>query len=573
MSKFSGQDEIQIFLIGLKYYCLGIYPYWGADAVGGQIPGGLQGMLTGGPLFWWPEAESPYWVLNLLSFGSLLLLARYLEKRTGAFPFWWLALWVLLSPWTLHFSTHIENPSYVLTGSIAFFIGLAELTLFYGNRLWHPSLAFFALGFSLGWVMQFHLSWVLLLPPTGWVFWKRRKEKLVVWRGGGFWGVGFLLCGITLWPVFRDIGWEAFFDTSKKAILFHPQNMLYFPLIVVRFLSFSCLEIVRFIGHDHASRFHYLQEHPYAAPLVVLLAVAGAAQCLWLIACFLKKIPLPHWRETRRAVFAFLVLVQLSFCFSISQPASHTFYLLLPLSFWYALYCWSLWAAHPLFKPVSVLLMLMSALFFGLRQKDFIAAKQDLGHWKPLVQQAIQEHDYTVVGLRRFMPQEEKRISNPWSKQYLADKALLYQTGFEYGLHAFKPSNIVGTKPYRGYYTCKIDSLQPFGLNFRDSAIQAKTGKYLLRTQWMMRQEGTIECLLVTEIWQSNERVHWQSTPVPNMLLKETGWDTVHIQMPISKPLTGGQTLCIYLWLTRNGGRAWMDEVNLRLEHNPENAK
>ncbi len=87
-----------------------------------------------------------------------------------------------------------------------------------------------------------------------------------------------------------------------------------------------------------------------------------------------------------------------------------------------------------------------------------------------------------------------------------------------------------------------------------------------------MRQEGTIECLLVTEIWQSNERVHWQSTPVPNMLLKETGWDTVHIQMPISKPLTGGQTLCIYLWLTRNGGRAWMDEVNLRLEHNPENA-
>lgn len=565
MSKFSGQDEVQVFLIGLKYYCLGIYPYWGADAVGGQIPGGMQGLLTGGPLFWWPEAESPYWLLNLLSFGSLLLLAYYLHKRMGLFPFWWLALWLLLSPWTLHFSTHIENPSYVLTGSILFFIGLVELTLFYENRLCHPFLAFFTLGFSLGWIMQFHLSWILLLPPICWALWKRRNEKSVIWRGLSSFIIGFLTCGIALWPVAKDIGWEAFFDTSRKAILFRPENLLYFPLIAARFLSFSCLEIVRFIGHDHSTRLAYLQEHPYAAPLIVSLTLVGIAQCIWLIACFFKKSSLPHWHETRWAVLSLLVLAELSFCFSASPPASHTFYLLLPLSFWYALYCWAPWANHNLFKPVSVLFILAGALFFELRRKDYVAAKQDLEHWKPLIQQAIQDRDYTIVGLRRPMPLEEKRIGNPWSKQWLADTVFIYQTGFEYGLGAFKPSNIVSTKPYRGYYTCKIDSLQPFGLNFQDIITDVNTGKFLLHAQWMMRQEGSLECLLVTEVWQGNERVHWQSAPVPNLLSTGAVWLPINIQMPISKPLVRGQDLRVYLWLTKNGGRAWIDEVGLKL--------
>ena len=82
-SKFCGVDEIQVYLIGLKYYCSGAYPYWGADVVntGGQIPGGLQGLLTGGPLFLWANPESPYWLLNLLSFAVLVLLAWYLHKR------------------------------------------------------------------------------------------------------------------------------------------------------------------------------------------------------------------------------------------------------------------------------------------------------------------------------------------------------------------------------------------------------------------------------------------------------------------------------------------------------------
>jgi hypothetical protein len=565
MSKFAGQDEIQVFLIGLKYYCSGIYPYWGADAVGGQIPGGMLGLLTGGPLFWWPKVEGPYWLLNLFSFSGLLLLAYYFHKRMAMFPFWWLVLWLMLSPWTLHFSTHIENPSYVLTGSILFFIGLAELTLFYKNRLYSPIMAFFMLGFSLGWIMQFHLSWILLPPMICLAFWERRRERAVFGKGMGSFGIGFGVCGIALWPVIRDIGWEAFFDTSRKAVLFHPENLLYFPLTAVRFLSFSCFEIVRFIGYDNPSRFAYLQEHIYAVPLVILLTLAGVTQCVWLVICFFRRLSIPHWRETRWAVFFLLILLQVSFCFSVSLPASHTFYLLLPLSFWYALQCWSPFVNNSLFRPISVLLLLSGTLFFELRRRDFIATKQDLEYWKPRIQQAIKEMDYTIVGLRRPMPLEEKRMLSPWSKRYLGDTALLCQTSFEYGLKAFKPSNIVFTKPYHGHYTCKIDSLQPFGLNFQDSISQIKAGKILLQVQWMMRQEGTIECLLVTEIWQGSTRIHWQSAPVSNLLLGEGNWSPMGIEMPLSKPIANGQVLRTYLWLTKGNGRAWIDEVRLKV--------
>ena len=34
--------------------------------------------------------------------------------------------WTMTVPWTLQFSTHIYNPSYVLAGAIVFFIGFFE---------------------------------------------------------------------------------------------------------------------------------------------------------------------------------------------------------------------------------------------------------------------------------------------------------------------------------------------------------------------------------------------------------------------------------------------------------------
>ena len=42
------EDQRQIYLIGLKYYCTRLWPYFGADVIPHvQIPGALQGLIIG----------------------------------------------------------------------------------------------------------------------------------------------------------------------------------------------------------------------------------------------------------------------------------------------------------------------------------------------------------------------------------------------------------------------------------------------------------------------------------------------------------------------------------------------
>src|SRR5215204_4446939 len=79
---FQDADSTQIYLLGLKFYTTHAWPYFGPDVVWGevQVPGALQGLLIGLPLFAAPLAEAPYILLNLVSFASLCLLAWYCCK-------------------------------------------------------------------------------------------------------------------------------------------------------------------------------------------------------------------------------------------------------------------------------------------------------------------------------------------------------------------------------------------------------------------------------------------------------------------------------------------------------------
>ena len=72
-SDFWSPDELQIYLIGLKFYSTRLWPYFGPDVFPGvqpivQIPGALQGLLVGCPFFLLPIPEAPYVLLNILSF-------------------------------------------------------------------------------------------------------------------------------------------------------------------------------------------------------------------------------------------------------------------------------------------------------------------------------------------------------------------------------------------------------------------------------------------------------------------------------------------------------------------------
>src|SRR5207247_522920 len=108
----------------------------------------------------------------------LCYLAWYLCARLPELPRWLVWTWVLTAPWTLHYSTHVVNPSYVLPAAVVFFVGFWEAHPRLRAGLAPPALAHFMMGLALCWTMQVHMSWVLLPPFVAAVFWARRCEGL-----------------------------------------------------------------------------------------------------------------------------------------------------------------------------------------------------------------------------------------------------------------------------------------------------------------------------------------------------------------------------------------------------------
>src|SRR5258708_1234617 len=87
-----GDDEIQVYLIGLKSYCTHTWPYFGTDmqegTYQGQMAGALLGLLVSVPLWIWPCSVSPYLFLNLLTFSAFYFFGWDFLQRLPSFPAW-----------------------------------------------------------------------------------------------------------------------------------------------------------------------------------------------------------------------------------------------------------------------------------------------------------------------------------------------------------------------------------------------------------------------------------------------------------------------------------------------------
>src|SRR5262245_17978631 len=113
-SDFFFEDQTQIYLLGLRYYATGAWPYFGPAVVWtkSEIPGALQALLVGVPLRLVPLAESPIVVVNLISMAALTTFAAYVGRRFPTAPRWLVYGWLLTIPWTIQFSTNVINTSY-----------------------------------------------------------------------------------------------------------------------------------------------------------------------------------------------------------------------------------------------------------------------------------------------------------------------------------------------------------------------------------------------------------------------------------------------------------------------------
>jgi hypothetical protein len=399
-----GDDELQVFLIGLEFYETGDWPLFGPDVVYTQtrIPGGLQGLLVGGPLFIVPVPEAPYVLLNALSFASLSLLAWYIGRRVPSVPRGLLWAWVLFSPWTLDVSAHIVNTSYVLTGGVAFFVAACELVPSLRVGAIARPAAYALLGFGLLWVYQLHLSYALLVPVAIVVFglaW--RGDGRLPAAGVGWFAAGAALSGATLVPTIVALGPSGLVGGTGANLSFEIASLLRLPEVVARFLSLAAFELARFAGSSTEARLDFLAAYPWAAPFAVAAALGGLLQTVVLFACLFRR---SHggddWPAVRRATIALIALVYGSFVFSVKGPASHTFYVTLPAVTIYAFSCWAPLLGRPWIRRLAVALLVCGGVaHVAIAARNL--TERSLYVDRDRVVRAIAERDHRILGERR----------------------------------------------------------------------------------------------------------------------------------------------------------------------------
>jgi hypothetical protein len=406
-SQFWADDERQVYLIGLKFYSTGAWPYFGPDVARGvQVPGALQGLLVGLPLTAAPFPEAPFVLLNLLSFASLCLLAWYCTRRLPGCPAWFVWGWLLTMPWALNFSTHVVNPSYVLTGAILFFVGALETYPATRKALVPSRRANLMMGFALLWVMQLHLSWVALVPfLLASVYFQLRERGAGAFKQLGWLACGAALSGCLLAPTIWKYGLASGSGGAAGMFTFNASNL---PRVLnpaegvpARFLSLASFELARFVGRDTAERLAFLRENLWLAPFAVFLGAVGILQpAAMIVLWFRKKTAREDWPAVKRLALLTVLLLCALFLFTPKLPASHTFYVTFPLAALYGFYCWDAFLKRRGWRVFAAVFLACGVVFHaGLAAHNF--ARVSLYADRATVQTAVNAKNYSLLGERR----------------------------------------------------------------------------------------------------------------------------------------------------------------------------
>ena len=95
-----------------------------------------------------------------------------------------------------------------------------------------------------------------------------------------------------------------------------------------------------------------------------------------------------------------VVLLYVTFLFSMKSPLSHTFYLTFPVAMLYSLYCWNDFLRKKAWRTFALVVIVCGVIFeAGLAAHNYNHASMYLDRNR--IQQAINEKDFHILGERR----------------------------------------------------------------------------------------------------------------------------------------------------------------------------
>jgi len=397
------EDETQIYLNGLRYYATGVWPYFGPDVVWtkSQIPGALQGLLVGVPLKILPIPEAPYILINLLSMGGLAAFAWYVTARLPAMPRWLVWGWLMTLPWTLEYGTHIINPSYLLAPATVFFIGFFEAVPAFRLGKLREWVAFVLMGAAVGFVLQIHMSWPLLVAYVAFAWLSGRKDGAAALAINAVAFVaGFLIFAVFLLPTFAVYGMNAGLGGTGRNLQPHWINPWIAVTTLARLFSFASLEIWRYMATDDGKRYIFLLRHLWIVPLAFVCWFASLWQPIWMLReWFRTRSPFPEWWPLKWLVVGSVLLVYASYWLVLEPAQAHAFWVIAPVGFMFAAYCWT-FVDSPRWRRIAAGLLAVN-IVFHIGQGFVQAPENSIFHDRQVIATAVRLKEPEMFGHRR----------------------------------------------------------------------------------------------------------------------------------------------------------------------------
>ncbi len=210
-------DQGQMFERGIVAVFDNIYiPHGNEASTTSNVPGSLSSFIIGFPLKIYFSLWSPMILLTIIKIISGLLFLNAVSKLYSPRTVTYAAAIFFLNPWFL-FESISYNPSYLCLGATLVLnalvhlrcdLGRGQSSLSYKKRFFFSALA--VLG--IGWSLQFHFSWPVLLALCG-LLWLRRSIK-VSYLGLIF---GVVIVLVSLIPYFQEVLEVGFVNTSPAA--------------------------------------------------------------------------------------------------------------------------------------------------------------------------------------------------------------------------------------------------------------------------------------------------------------------------------------------------------------------
>jgi len=564
-------DNVQIYLIGLKYYTTGLWPYWGPDVVHTQssIPGALQGLLVGLPFYIVAIPEAPTIFLNIVTLFSFSFFGWYLSRRIPSIPLHIILIWLLTIPSAMYYSTTVQNPSYVIIGAVFFFISVFEIFPFYPQKIIPPKTLFFLLSFSLLWIYQLHMSWVLLLPYIVLCFYFKYKEsKQITFLAIPFlyFIMGATICFSTLLPTLIQFN-EASSQALKENISLNFSNITKVFDIIFKFLSFSTFDVESFIPYKSIKDPRvtwFLSNYFWVIPLAVFLFITRVAQFIYLVYSFLSNRKYPNWNKVQVFLIFTICLIWFSFLFADHLPNSYKFYLVMPISIWYSLQVYQYFYNTKKGKIFSHVFLLSGIIFYFF--VILLNNKLDMSLYsnKAIIEKAIMEKDYTYVGIRRISAESMLQNKKIWKESVLID-SLIYETNLEYDNEYDLPQNISSKLSYSGKYSCKIDSIQPFSIAFEKILKPDTVFEKVNISLWMYSKYET-DALIVISLDDKDKNIYYNSLPITYNPLELPQWHHISgsINLPTKIISTLQSNLKIYVWYPKKINKViYIDNIKI----------